>query len=425
MTIEELAGELRRGAKAAFLVRHAERPKMDHNDPSFGDALPLTYEGRRTALKLGGMLKEFRGDAAFYASPLLRTRMTAECIARGMGADSPEIVADELLGNGSFYYNDPREVLELFKRRDFFKACFEYFTTGRQKGFNDLAEATDLFERWIDERFTGRLLLIATHDLYIEAFFHSRGAVDELTREKWVRFLDGGAVLVRPDGSRRYAIVRSGLSTGYVGACRVKISGAVFDFGGVMTTSVMPERVRLRTAEFGIDWNRLAEGFARYRRLMDGGFMTIEEMYDNIWADADIEPGGEMRARIIEDDYASYLDDYRNLETLAFMRELKAAGCRIGILTNMPPAMAPRFRKTFADFIELADAMVISGEERMFKPQRRIYELLRRRIGLPAEELCFFDDVEANCDGARRAGWRAIEFSSAAQAREDFKMLTS
>ena len=105
------------------------------------------------------------------------------------------------------------------------------------------------------------------------------------------------------------------------------------------------------------------------------------------------------------------------------MRELKALGLKIGILTNMPPAMAPRFRETFADFIALADAMVISGDEGIFKPQPCIYELLRTRIGLPARELCFVDDVEANCEAARRAGWSAIRFIDNGQVARDFRAL--
>ena len=79
-----------------------------------------------------------------------------------------------------------------------------------------------------------------------------------------------------------------------------------------------------------------------------------------------------------------------------------------------------RFREHFADFIALADAMVISGLERMHKPNRDIYDLLRARIGLPAAELVFVDDVEENCAGARAAGWHAIRFRTNAQVEADF-----
>ena len=422
MTIEELIGEIRNGARVALMLRHAERPKMDPDDPSFGDALELTYDGTRTARKLGAMLKEFADDVQFAASPLTRTRMTAECIAAGMGVADPEIPTDELLGNGSFYYDDPAEVLEVFKPKNFFPACIEYFRTAHQRGFRELYAATDEFEKWIDARRRKRLFLISTHDLYIAAFLYAR-KVGEFSKENWTRFLDGGAIIDGADGTRRYALVRTGLSTGIVGVHRPKITGVVFDFGGVMTTSTMPERVRAYIRDFGIDWAHLEAGYAKYRHLLDGGFITLDQMYDIIWADAGVVLSPEIQEGILREDFASFLEGYRNLKTLAWMKALKAAGYRIGILTNMPPAFAPRFRAVFADFAALADAIVISGEELMFKPQRRIYDLLRERIGLPAEELCFIDDVESNCEGARRAGWHAVQFEGNAQVERDFRRL--
>ena len=423
MTIEELVGEIRRGARVTLMVRHAERPKMDPDDPTFGDALELTYEGTRTAKKLGAMLAAFADDVQFYASPLTRTRMTASCIAEGMGVMAPEIPTDERLGNGSFYYENAAEVLEVFKPKNFFPACIEYFHTAHQRGFRELYAATDAFEKWIDAQWKSRLFVISTHDLYIAAFLYAR-KVGEFSKENWTRFLDGGAVIDGADGKRRYALVRSGLSTGIVGVRRPKISGVVFDFGGVMTSSTMPERVRRYTERFGIDWKHLETGFAKYRRLMDGGFMTIEQMYELIWADADITLSAEMQAKILEEDFASFLENYRNMKTLEWMKALKASGRKIGILTNMPPSFATRFRKVYPEFIALADAMVISGEEGMFKPQKRIYDLLRDRIALPAEELCFIDDVESNCEGARRAGWHAVRFEDNAQVERDFGRVT-
>ena len=200
------------------------------------------------------------------------------------------------------------------------------------------------------------------------------------------------------------------------------VKGVVFDFGGVMTTSTMPERVRRCTEKFGIDWSALETGYQKYRRIMDGGFITIAEMYDNIWADAGIEISQKQFEEILEEDFASFMEGNRNPATLKWMRKLKAEGFKIGILTNMPPEFEVRFRKVYADYIELADAMVVSGLEHMFKPQRRIYDLLRDRIGLMAEELVFVDDTEPNLEGARKAGWKTVKFvdaESAAKALEE------
>ena len=420
MTIDELRAELRKGARAVLQVRHAERPKMDPDDPTFGDALHLTREGARTARLLGESLAEFAVDVAFAASPLTRTRETAELIAEGMGVKGAPVLTDMKLGNESFYYEDPMRVLRLFKEMEFFNACFTYFKERKLPGLNDIDEATDTCERWLDEHSCGhRLFVVVTHDCYIAAFLNARGVYGPGSRRDWPRFLDGGVTLIYPDGSRRYALVRAGLSHGICGVRPTK--GVVFDFGGVMTTTTMPSRVRKVTDEFGIPWRDLEQGFARYRRIMDGGFITIGQMYDLIWADADIALPKDVRAKILEEDYASFMDEYRNLKTLAWMRSLKASGFKIGILTNMPPSMVPRFHRAFADFIEIADAMVTSGDVGMFKPQKRIYDLLQRKIGLEPDELCFIDDVESNCEGARRSGWHAVRFVDNEQVERDFR----
>ena len=419
LTIDELKDEIRKGARCILQVRHAERPKMDPNDPSFGDELHLTREGVRTARILGERLAEFKDDVAFCSSPLTRTRETAAGIAVGMGLSDAAIPMAGCLGNDSFFYEDPLEVLKTFNTMEFFKACFAYFEQGTLPGFKEIHAAADACERWLFEQAGNRRLFVAvTHDCYIAAFLSARGAYGPFSRRNWPRFLDGAAILVYPDGSRRYALVRSGLSYGICGVRPVR--AVVFDFGGVMTKTTMPERVRRCAADYGIDWEALASGFTRYRRLMDGGFITLEQMYDLIWADADIELTDEAKARILAEDTASFLQGYRNEQTLAWMRELKGKGFKIGILTNMPPAFVPHFHETYADFIALADALVISGEEGMFKPQRRIYDLLKTRIGLHVDELCFIDDVEANCDGARRCGWHAIRFESNEQVARDF-----
>ena len=52
----------------------------------------------------------------------------------------------------------------------------------------------------------------------------------------------------------------------------MKISAVVLDFGGVMTTSTMPQRVIALAKEKGIDWNVFVDGFGRDDcRVHEGG----------------------------------------------------------------------------------------------------------------------------------------------------------
>lgn len=217
ITLDDVAAELRKGSRVLLMVRHGERPRIDNEDPTFGEALPLTDEGRRTSREMGARLKEFAGDVQFLSSPLLRTVMTAAGIAEGMGLPGVEIKTDVLLGNDTFYCADQREVFELFRDGDFFEKVFEYMRTGVQRGFRQIDEATDALEEWALEKFTARLGIFTTHDLYNAAFLHARGVKRDWRVENWVCFLDSAAIIIAPDGTRRYAFLRTGLSSGIVG----------------------------------------------------------------------------------------------------------------------------------------------------------------------------------------------------------------
>ena len=202
----------------------------------------------------------------------------------------------------------------------------------------------------------------------------------------------------------------------------MKIEAAVFDFGGVMTTSTMPMRVIELAEAKGIDWGVFKRGFDALRLDYDAGRITLAEMYDLIWRDAGIVVDAGTNAAFMEADDRSWC--YRNERTLAWMKALKSRGYKIGILTNMAPRFArEHFRSAFADFIAQADAMVISGDEGIVKPQREIYDLLRGRIALPPASLLFVDDLERNVAAARAAGWQAVRFETNDQVEADFERL--
>ena len=200
------------GSRVLLLVRHAERPKIGYEDRTFGGALPLTPAGEEMSVAYGRFLRGAAADVQFRASPLRRTVMTAARIAAGMGLTSAEIVPDAQIGNGSAFVASEREVWELFRDGGFFVHMREWLEAGRQRGFNDLASASDAFEAYALSTFTGTLGVYATHDVYVAAYLHARGVRTDFCVANWPRFLDAAAIVLAPDGTRRYALVRAGLS---------------------------------------------------------------------------------------------------------------------------------------------------------------------------------------------------------------------
>ncbi len=212
LTLEDVHALLRAGNRVLLMTRHAERPHIDHEDPSFGAELPLTADGEEMSRAFGRLIRPFADDVQFASSPLRRTMMTAECIAEGMGIAHPDISPEDALGNGTFYFADQHAVWEEFRDGSFFQKCFDYFEKGTCRGFADLHAASDALEEWCLAHFTAPFAIFTTHDLYIAAYLAARTVISRFTFENWPRFLDSAAIIIAPDGSRRYALVRAGLS---------------------------------------------------------------------------------------------------------------------------------------------------------------------------------------------------------------------
>jgi 2-haloacid dehalogenase len=103
---------------------------------------------------------------------------------------------------------------------------------------------------------------------------------------------------------------------------------------------------------------------------------------------------------------------------VALLAELRAAGVPLYALSNWS---AETFRLTRERFPFLAwfDGLVISGQERMAKPDRRIFELLLDRFGLAPDATLFVDDSAANVAAAREVGMDAVRFRDPGRLRRD------
>jgi len=99
--------------------------------------------------------------------------------------------------------------------------------------------------------------------------------------------------------------------------------------------------------------------------------------------------------------------------THAIVRRLSEAGVPLYALTNFGAEFFAGFRPTEPIFELFAD-VVVSGEERVAKPDPRIYAIAEQRFGHPPGRLFFTDDSPANVAAAAARGWRAHLFTGAA-----------
>lgn len=104
--------------------------------------------------------------------------------------------------------------------------------------------------------------------------------------------------------------------------------------------------------------------------------------------------------------------------TVEVLAELRAAGVPVYALTNWSAETFGVARERF-EFLEWFDGVLVSGEERMIKPDPAIFRLLLDRFGLDPEATFYVDDSEPNVAAAGRLGFDAVRFTSPAQLRRD------
>ena len=155
-------------------------------------------------------------------------------------------------------------------------------------------------------------------------------------------------------------------------------------------------------------------GFFRYEDRMDAG-----EDFDSIYPDVVREQGEDIAAifRYYIGHYADALP--RTLPGMTeLLADLKRHGYGVWGLTNWSHETIHIAFDKYPVLNDLLDGTVVSGVEKMHKPNADIYELALSRFGLEAQRCVFFDDTAKNVVGANEVGIHGRLFEGALEARE-------
>jgi 2-haloacid dehalogenase len=98
--------------------------------------------------------------------------------------------------------------------------------------------------------------------------------------------------------------------------------------------------------------------------------------------------------------------------SLELVRRLHANGVPLFAITNFGHEFWEVFRPEWPIF-DLFEDIVVSGTERLAKPDPAIFRLAEKRFGFPARDMVFTDDNPANIDAAIACGWQAHLFTDA------------
>ena len=106
--------------------------------------------------------------------------------------------------------------------------------------------------------------------------------------------------------------------------------------------------------------------------------------------------------------------------TAGLVDALAARDVPLYALTNFAAPFWEAFRPHYPVLEHFRD-IVVSGVEKLAKPDPAIFHLAQRRFGHPADNLFFIDDNAANVAAARACGWQAWQFTDACALETELK----
>ena len=186
-------------------------------------------------------------------------------------------------------------------------------------------------------------------------------------------------------------------------------AGLILDYGNVLTHAQDQAWMDTAARRLGADPAAFRAAYWQHRHAYDAD-LTAAAYWARVLATSRPDAGAPDAAELAwltETDVASW-SVYHD-EVWALAAAFRGTGGRTAFLSNSGPEVMARVRARWP-LEQLFDAVVISCEVELSKPDPRIYQLCLGRLGLPASETLFVDDRADNIEGAARVGLRTLRF---------------
>jgi putative hydrolase of the HAD superfamily len=214
----------------------------------------------------------------------------------------------------------------------------------------------------------------------------------------------------------------------------VAVRAFISDFGGVLTTPLLNSFMAFQDRT-GISGESLGRAMQRiYEREgahplyeLEKGHVTEDDFLETLRSELAVDLGHDPAMHGFKEIYFEAL--HPNEPIIELMREAKAAGLRMALLTNNVREWEPLWR-SMLPVDEIFELVVDSAFVGMRKPEPEIYTLTLERLreldpealgDLDYGDCAFLDDIEVNCVAARALGMEAIHFRDNKQAIDEVR----
>ena len=187
------------------------------------------------------------------------------------------------------------------------------------------------------------------------------------------------------------------------------IKAVIFDFGGVLCFHPDEPRWRRAAQAVGLPVSEFMSAFWAHRIPYDAGVVEPTEYWHAVGRTAGVPIDDQEIPELVRLE----IELWNNYDTriLAWASQLRGAGYRTAILSNLPRPLGEELRAS-PGFLDPFDHLTFSYELRKVKPQPEIYLDAIRGVGVEPSEALFLDDRPDNVAGAQAVGMKALLYST-------------
>jgi putative hydrolase of the HAD superfamily len=186
----------------------------------------------------------------------------------------------------------------------------------------------------------------------------------------------------------------------------MRIEGVIFDYGRVLAHTQHQQPRAAWERRLGLPPGALTRAVHNEHSWIAAqrGAITIDRHWQEVGTTLGLLPADTVALRA-----AFYRGDVLNMDLVACIDRLRARGLRIGLLSNFSTDL--RAMLVQQELHQRFDALAISAEIGVMKPDAAAYQAVLAMLRLEAPACVFIDDIPANVEAAQAIGMQGIVFA--------------
>jgi epoxide hydrolase-like predicted phosphatase len=198
----------------------------------------------------------------------------------------------------------------------------------------------------------------------------------------------------------------------------VRIKAVITDFGGVLVRTLDQSGRKKWEKQLGLSEGGLSQAVFNSQVAVNASLGAQPEKAVWEYVANTFNLSIEQMTQL-QDDF--WIGDHLDRELVDYFSALRPR-FRTAILSNAWDGARDLFTGKFG-LASSFDKIIISAEEKLAKPDPKIYKLAADRLGVKPHETVFVDDFLVNVVGAREVGMKSIQYSSTPQIIQELDSL--